>query len=133
LLDALGGAPLAVLRSQFDYLVELKSEADVRALAPDFTRLRQVETRGVIVTARAEQGAFDFVSRFFAPAAGIDEDPVTGSAHCCLAPYWSALLGKSSFAAYQASRRGGVLRVRLVGDRVRLGGQAVTVLAGELR
>ena len=86
----------------------------------------------MIVTARAEQDDFDFVSRFFAPAAGIDEDPVTGSAHCCLAPYWSPLLGKTSFVAYQASRRGGVLRVRLVGDRVRLAGQAVTVLAGEL-
>jgi PhzF family phenazine biosynthesis protein len=132
LIEALGVEPLAVLRSQFDYLVEVKSEADVRTLAPDFTRLRHIETRGVIVTARAEQDAFDFVSRFFAPAAGIDEDPVTGSAHCCLAPYWSPLLGKSSFVAYQASRRGGVLRVRLVDDRVRLAGQAVTVLAGEL-
>ena len=105
LIEALGVEPLAVLRSQFDYLVEVKSEAAVRALAPDFTRLRHVATRGVIVTARAEQDAFDFVSRFFAPAAGIDEDPVTGSAHCCLAPYRSAQMGKTSFVAYQASRR----------------------------
>jgi PhzF family phenazine biosynthesis protein len=132
LIEALGVEPLAVVRSQFDYLIEVESESAVRSLAPDFSRLASVKTRGVIVTARSESDAFDFVSRFFAPAVGIDEDPVTGSAHCCLAPYWSLLLGKTSFNAYQASRRGGVLQVRLVGDRVRLAGQAVTVLTGEL-
>lgn len=132
LIEALGVAPVAVQRSQFDYLVEVPREADVRSLAPDFTRLRQVETRGVIVTARAEVGEFDFVSRFFAPAVGVDEDPVTGSAHCSLAPYWSQQLGKTTFNAYQASRRGGVLRVQLLGERVRLAGQAVTVMVGQL-
>ena len=132
LIEALGVEPVAVQRSQFDYLVEVPREADVRSLAPDFTRLRQVETRGVIVTARAEVGEFDFVSRFFAPAVGVDEDPVTGSAHCSLAPYWSQQLGKTTFDAYQASRRGGVLRVQLLGERVRLAGQAVTVMVCQL-
>jgi predicted PhzF superfamily epimerase YddE/YHI9 len=88
--------------------------------------------RGVIVTARPSSTEFDFVSRFFAPAAGVDEDPVTGSAHCALGPYWAGRLGKNEFTAYQASARGGVVRVRLNGDRVILGGQAVTVLRGEL-
>jgi predicted PhzF superfamily epimerase YddE/YHI9 len=86
----------------------------------------------VIVTSRAANGHYDFVSRFFAPGSGIDEDPVTGSAHCCLAPFWADRLGKCEFVAYQASRRGGTLRVRLEGDRVKLGGRAVTVLRGEL-
>jgi predicted PhzF superfamily epimerase YddE/YHI9 len=87
----------------------------------------------VIVTSRAAAGPYDFVSRFFAPGSGIDEDPVTGSAHCALAPYWAPRLGKSEFMAYQASPRGGVLRVTLAGDRVNLAGRAVTVLRGELR
>ncbi len=94
--------------------------------------LAEIPVRGVIVTARSQNGGFDFVSRFFAPASGVNEDPVTGSAHCCLAPFWAKRLGKSEFLAYQASVRGGVLRVRLNGDRVLLGGQAVTVLRGEL-
>jgi predicted PhzF superfamily epimerase YddE/YHI9 len=89
--------------------------------------------RGVIVTARgAAGGPYDFVSRFFAPGSGVDEDPVTGSAHCTLAPYWAARLGKQDFLAYQASARGGEVRVTLKGDRVRLGGRAVTVLKGQL-
>jgi len=91
-----------------------------------------VQVRGVIVTSRGRNGAYDFVSRFFAPGVGVDEDPVTGSAHCCLTPYWSERLGKNEFTAYQASKRGGMLRVRLVGDRVKLLGRAVTVLRGEL-
>jgi predicted PhzF superfamily epimerase YddE/YHI9 len=119
-------------RSTFDYLVEVESEAQLRALDPNFSTLKQVETRGVMVTSRAEGSAFDFVSRFFGPAAGIDEDPVTGSAHCALGPYWQERLGKDRLLAYQASTRGGVVRVTLRGERIGLGGQAVTVIRGEL-
>jgi PhzF family phenazine biosynthesis protein len=126
-------APLCVGRSQFDFLVEVESEAIVRRAAPDFGRLRQAPVRGTILTSRADAGSgFDFVSRFFAPAVGIDEDPVTGSAHCALAPYWAARLGRRTLVAYQASARGGVLRLALEGDRVRIAGRAVTVLRGEL-
>jgi len=133
LLDALGAVhPRHVGRNEFDYLVELESEEEVRALRPDFAVLRQLPVRGVIVTSRAATGGFDFVSRFFAPAVGVDEDPVTGSAHCCLTPYWAARLGKSELRAWQASARGGALRVRLAGDRVKLAGHAVTVMRGEL-
>jgi Predicted epimerase, PhzC/PhzF homolog len=133
LLDALGvSASLYIGRNQFDYIVELPSEEAVRHLRPDHSVLRQLPVRGVIVTSRSAGGEYDFVSRFFAPGSGIDEDPVTGSAHTCLAPYWAARLGKNEFLAYQASPRGGVLRVRLAGDRVKLGGRAVTVLRGEL-
>ncbi|HYH80718.1 MAG TPA: PhzF family phenazine biosynthesis protein [Longimicrobium sp.] len=130
--EALGVTPVYVGRSHFDVLVEVASEAEVRALAPDIGALRRVRARGVIVTARAEGGAYDFVSRFFAPAAGVDEDPVTGSAHCVLAPYWAATLGRDVLTGYQASRRGGTVRVRAAGDRVHLGGRAVTMLRGEL-
>lgn len=132
LANALGASPRYVGRSRFDYLVELESEARVRDLRPDFGRLRQLPVRGVIVTSSAATPGWDFVSRFFAPAAGIDEDPVTGSAHCCLTPFWSARLGKPTLMARQVSARGGTLRVTLDGDRVRLAGQAVTVLRGEL-
>jgi len=133
LLQALGiESPRYVGKNKFDYLVEVGSEDEVRALKPDHGRLRQIPVRGVIVTSRASNGNYDFVSRFFAPGSGIDEDPVTGSAHCCLAPFWSQRLKKNAFTAYQASARGGVLRVQLDGDRVKLGGRAVTVLRGEL-
>jgi PhzF family phenazine biosynthesis protein len=132
LTEALGITPRYVGRGGLNYLVELDSEKAVRTLDPDHGALRRTGVRGVIVTSRAEGGDFDFVSRFFAPGAGIDEDPVTGSAHCCLGPFWQARLGKDSFLAYQASARGGVLRVSVAGDRVRLGGQAVTVMRGEL-
>lgn len=131
LLDALGVSRAAVLRSRFDYLVVLEDAEAVRALQPDIRRLGALPVRGVIVTAR-EVGDHDFVSRFFAPAAGVDEDPVTGSAHCALAPYWCRILSRSSLTGYQASARGGTVRVELAGDRVRLLGQAVTVLCGEL-
>ena len=127
------GAPVKFAAySRFDCLIELESEADVRAVEPDMTRLAALPVRGVIVTARAEMPGYDFVSRFFAPRVGVDEDPVCGSAHCCLGPYWGERLGKSEMTAYQASSRGGVLRVGLRGDRVRLSGQAVTVMKGEL-
>lgn len=132
LADALGATPVYVGRSQFDLLVEVEDEAAVRALAPDLVLLRQVEARGVIVTARADGGGLDFVSRFFAPRVGVDEDPVTGSAHCVLAPYWARKLGRDALTGFQASRRGGIVRVRAADDRVILGGQAVTVLRGTL-
>ncbi|MEA2693019.1 MAG: hypothetical protein QOJ16_2406 [Acidobacteriota bacterium] len=132
LLAALGAEPLWVGRNRFDYLVELPSEAAVRALAPDLRALKTLPVRGVIATARAEAPPFDFVSRFFAPAAGVDEDPVTGSAHCCLGPFWRDRLGKDDLLARQVSERGGTVRVGVRGKRVELGGQAVTVLTGEL-
>jgi PhzF family phenazine biosynthesis protein len=133
LLEALGTArPVFVGRGRFDYLLELASEDEVRALQPDHARMRNLGARGVMVTSRATTAAYDFVSRFFAPGAGIDEDPVTGSAHCALTPYWAAKLGKNAMTAYQASARGGTMRVTLDGDRVRLAGRAVTVLRGEL-
>lgn len=132
LIEAFGTHPLGVLRNEFDYLLEMASEDDVRALQPDHTVLRRVPVRGVIVTSRASTPGFDFVSRFFAPGSGIDEDPVTGSAHCALGPYWAPRLGKREMRAYQASPRGGVVRVTVNGDRVGLAGHAVTVLRGEL-
>ena len=132
LVESLGAPVKHVGRSKFDYMVELESEEAVRGLKPDFTRLGRVTTRGIIVTSRSSSSEFDFVSRFFAPGAGLDEDPVTGSAHACLGPYWCARLGKNEMLAYQASARGGVVRVRVGGERVYLAGQAVTVLRGEL-
>ncbi len=132
LMEALGAASRYVGRSRFDYLVEVGSEAEVRGLQPDFNALCKTDTRGIIVTCRSETPGFDFVSRFFAPGAGIDEDTATGSAHCALAPYWQQKLGKSEMTGYQASDRGGVVRVSVRGDRVGLGGQAVTVLKGDL-
>ncbi len=132
LVEALGAAPRFVGRNRFDYLLELGSESELRALRPDFGRLAAAECRGVIVTAPSADGNFDFVSRFFAPAAGVNEDPVTGSAHCCLAVYWAGKLGKAAMVGHQASARGGVVRVAVAGDRVKLGGRAVTVVRGAL-
>lgn len=132
LLEALGTSAQHVARNQFDFLVEVESEQQVRQLAPDFSRLSSLDVRGVIVTSQSATPHFDFVSRFFAPRVGVNEDPVTGSAHCCLGPYWQARLGKSEFTAFQASARGGVLQVRVAGERVYLAGQAVTVCRGEL-
>jgi len=131
--EALGAKARFVGLSKFDYLVELEDEAAVRTLAPDLGAIARVPARGVIATARADKGKYDFVSRFFAPQSGVPEDPVTGSAHCALAPYWSGKLGKKELMAYQASARGGELQLRLEGDRVVLGGQAVTVLRCELQ
>jgi predicted PhzF superfamily epimerase YddE/YHI9 len=133
LLEGLGGvAPRFVGKSKFDYLLELETAEQVRNAQPDHSLLRTLPVRGVIVTARDESGRYDFVSRFFAPGAGVDEDPVTGSAHCTLGPYWAARLGKTVFRAFQASARGGELRVEVARDRVKLGGRAVTVLRGAL-
>ena len=133
LLSGLGiTAATAVMKNRLDYLVEVESEAELRAVKPNHTLLRQIPVRGVIVTARSDSPSFDFMSRFFAPASGIDEDPVTGSAHTALGPYWGAKLGKSEMTAYQASARGGIVRLRLAGDRIVLGGQAVTVTRATL-
>jgi predicted PhzF superfamily epimerase YddE/YHI9 len=132
LLESLGCAARYVGRSRFDYLVEAESESVVRELTPDFAALAAVDCRGVIVTARCETSEFDFVSRFFAPKSGVDEDPVTGSAHCALADYWAPRLGKQDFRAYQASRRGGRLGVSIRGDRVLLRGRAVVTVEGQL-
>ena len=132
LLEALGVPAVAVGQNTFDYVVELETDAQVRALQPDLAALRRLPVRGVVVTARSSNPDFDFISRFFAPAVGVDEDPVTGSAHCALAPYWSTKLGKTDFIARQLSARGGTLRLSLVGDRVKLRGQATSVLRGEL-
>jgi PhzF family phenazine biosynthesis protein len=132
LTAALGVEASYIGKSRFDYIVEVASEKIVRSMDPDFDALRQVPTRGVIVTSRADSAEFDFVSRFFCPLLGIREDPVTGSAHCCLGPYWAKRLNKNDFVAYQASERGGIIHVRVDGDRVCLSGQAVTVEKGEL-
>ena len=122
-----------VRKGRTDYLVALEDEAAVRAIRPTFSLLKRVECRGVSVTARADAGAdYDVVSRFFAPAVGIDEDPVTGSAHCTLASFWSARLEQDRLRYHQASARGGELEVTRVGDRVELVGQAVITLRGEI-
>ena len=133
LAAALRLKPLLIGRSQEDALVEVAGEGVVRKLRPDFQRLLGIPVRGVIVTSRASLKGFDFVSRFFAPAVGVDEDPATGSSHCALTPYWAAKLGKPEMLAYQASERGGVLKVRLEGKRVKIAGQAVTIFRAALR
>jgi predicted PhzF superfamily epimerase YddE/YHI9 len=114
-------------------MVVVADEATVRGAAPDHARVRGLDARGVMLTAPAAAGSgYDFVSRFFVPGSGLDEDSVTGSAHCCLGPYWAARLGRDELVGYQASRRGGTVRVRVSGDRVRLGGQTSLVARGEL-
>jgi PhzF family phenazine biosynthesis protein len=132
LLQALGISAKYVGKNQFDYLLEVDSEADLRSIAPDFKRLAALPVRGIIVTSLSADSRFDFVSRFFAPASGVDEDPVTGSSHCCLGDFWRKRLGKTEFMALQASARGGVVKVRVTKDRAFLGGKAVTVARGEL-
>jgi PhzF family phenazine biosynthesis protein len=131
LAKALELEPIAVVENSLGYLVEVNQAEQVQTLTPDFMALKQFPVHGVIVTSQGND-PYDFTSRFFAPAIGIDEDPVTGAAHCCLGPYWQAKLGKADFLAYQASPRGGVMKVQTQGDRVCLSGQAVTVLRGEL-
>ena len=131
LLEALGLDAVFVGRTPFDFLVEAETEAAVLSAAPNFEALKALDVRGVILTARSEGGDADFVSRFFAPGIGVDEDPVTGSAHCALAPYWQLKVGKAELIGYQASARGGTVRCHVVGQRVRLSGKAVTILRGE--
>jgi PhzF family phenazine biosynthesis protein len=133
LFAALGVKPVYFGKNAYDFFVEVATEREVRALAPDFVALAKLPVRGVIVTAASDPGTgHDFVSRFFAPGVGVPEDPVTGSAHCCLAPYWGEKLGKGEMVGYQASPRGGTVKVRRSGDRVILAGRAVTIVAGEL-
>ncbi len=132
LVPALGITPRFVGRSAFDYLVEAETPAQLRALQPDLGRLRAVATRGVILTSPSDQPGYDFLSRFFCPAVGVNEDPVTGSAHCTLGPYWAEKLGRTELRGWQASARGGAVQVRVNGARVALNGQAVTVWRGEL-
>lgn len=131
LLDALDVTPSYVGRGRLDYIVEIDG-ALVRGLRPDFVRLLDVDMRGVIVTGRSSDAAFDFVSRFFAPSTGLNEDFVTGSAHCCLGPFWARRLGKRSVIGRQVSARGGTVKATVDGDRVRLAGEAVTVVRGTL-
>ncbi len=132
LAEALGVSPIYFGKGREDYIVEVESEQTVRALAPDFRALGAFSARGIIVTARSDDERFDFVSRFFAPASGIDEDPVTGSAHCTLCPHWAARLSREKLVGFQSSRRGGIVHVELKGERTLIRGQAVTVLRAEL-
>lgn len=129
---ALGAPTVWQGLAKTDLLVELENADTLRAISPDLRVIRALPYRGIIVTAKSDAPKFDFLSRFFAPAVGVDEDPVTGSAHCALAPYWSAKLGKDALTGFQASARGGVVTVGIRGDRVSIGGQAVTVFRGEL-
>jgi PhzF family phenazine biosynthesis protein len=133
LFAALGVRPVYFGKNAYDYLVEVATAKEVRELSPDFAALAKLPVRGVIVTATGEPGSgHDFVSRFFAPGVGVPEDPVTGSAHCCLTPYWGQKLGKGEMVGFQASPRGGTVRVRREGARVILSGRAVTMLSGQL-
>jgi PhzF family phenazine biosynthesis protein len=131
LMRALGGPPRELYRGKDDLLVVYDKEADIRAIEPDFAMIGKVPCRGVIVTAPGE--TVDFVSRFFGPQSGIPEDPVTGSAHTTLVPYWAERLKKTTFTALQLSHRGGTLRCALKGDRVEIAGHAVTYLEGTIR
>lgn len=132
LADALGCGLVACGLNGMDYLVEVEDEKVLRGLKPNFTAFAALPVRGVIVTCRSGSPEFDFISRFFAPAAGVNEDPVTGSAHCALGPYWQAKLGRADFTAYQASERGGLVKVGVRGERVLLRGQAVLMSKVEL-
>lgn len=132
LARVLGAEIYTVARSRFDLLVELGSAADVRSLQPDLRAIAALDARGVMVTAPGDRDGIDCVSRFFGPKVGVNEDPVTGSAHCVLAPFWAARLARTELVGEQASARGGIVRMRLDGDRVVLGGQAVTVWEGQL-
>ena len=129
---ALGAIPAFVGRNRFDILAELPTAADVCTLEPDMAALAGIPTRGIIVTAVSDLPHFDFVSRFFAPAAGVPEDPVTGSAHCCLGPYWGKKLDKTELDGFQCSARGGTVKIALHGNRVTLGGHAVHISSGQL-
>ena len=132
LLESLSIEPLYVGKNRFDYIIEVESEEIIKNVNPDYKLLSTVNCRGVIITSISKSKDYDFVSRFFAPAAGMNEDPVTGSAHCCLAPYWKEKLNKNEFIAYQTSKRGGILKISIRDDRTYIAGQAVTVFSGEL-
>jgi predicted PhzF superfamily epimerase YddE/YHI9 len=132
LVESLNVTGRSIGRGTTDFLIEVESESAVRNVTPDFRQLATVDCRGVVVTARSDDPQFDFVSRFFAPVVGVDEDPVTGSAHCLLAPYWGVRLGKSKMVGFQASSRGGTVYVEVRGDRVMLGGDGVVFATGEM-
>lgn len=132
LIASVGPEPVFIAKGRVAYLFEYRSEEEVRSLNPDFRSMAQSSERSVIATARSTSGKADFVSRYFAPTRGVDEDPVTGSAHCCLAPHWERRLGRKGLVGYQVSARGGEVGVLVKGDRVLLTGQAITVLRGEL-
>ncbi|MFF5399373.1 PhzF family phenazine biosynthesis protein [Peribacillus butanolivorans] len=132
LIKALGVAPTYVGQNKWDYLIEVQSEEIVRNLNPDIDLIAQLPVRGIIVTSQSDSSEYDFVSRFFSPAQGLNEDYVTGSAHCCLGPYWKSKLDKNIFQGYQASERGGVIKVEVVEDIVKLSGNAVTIFEGNL-
>ncbi len=132
LSEGLGTELIYTGKSRFDYIAEVNTEEVVRTLNSDLTILEKLDTRGIIITSASESKEYDFVSRFFAPRAGIPEDPVTGSAHCCLAPYWSSRLNKLKLTGYQASKRGGFVFAELKESRVLLGGNAVTFSSGKL-
>lgn len=132
LLAALGLTEGTIYSNGTDYLVQVADETQVRQLQPNFAALKLVQARGVMVTAASQQPQYDFVSRFFAPAVGVNEDPATGSAHCALAPFWAERLGKTKLSAFQASARGGELVVEALGARVTLAGSAVTIFEGRL-
>lgn len=133
LTEGLKVKPVYVGKNRMDYIVEVESEDIVRGIQPDFEVLKKIATRGIIVTSLSGRPGIDFVSRFFAPAYGIPEDPVTGSAHCCLGPYWRRRLKKDEFMAHQVSDRSGFLKVRVGKDRVYLGGRAITVFCADFR
>jgi len=128
---SLGVPILYTGKNRMDYIVEVEDEEVVRNLQPDFDILAGLEARGLIITSRSTDKRYDFVSRFFSPGSDIHEDPVTGSAHCCLAPFWEKRLGKKKFVAYQSSKRGGLLKVTTSGNRVNIAGKAVTVFCAE--
>ncbi len=132
LFRALGAEAQYVGKNRFDFLLEFESAEVIRNMNPNFGLLGHISGRGFMITSRSDSREYDFISRFFAPACGINEDPVTGSAHCCLGPYWAKKLGKQELTAYQVSPRGGVVQMRIGNDRVYLGGQAVTVMRGTL-
>lgn len=132
LLEALGITATYVGRNKFDYLVEVASEEILRGITPNFSQLNTIDTRGIIVTSNTNESDYDFVSRFFGPRVGVNEDPVTGSAHCALTPYWSKKLGRDTLVGFQASKRGGLLRVQIKDERIQIAGQAITVMKGIL-
>jgi PhzF family phenazine biosynthesis protein len=134
LAEALGASLQWAGRNRMDYIVELSGgERDLRAIVPDLAAIAKLDARGLIVTCHGGGTAYDFLSRFFAPQSGIDEDPVTGSAHCCLGPFWASRLKRTSLVGFQASSRGGEVRVTVDGSRVKLAGRAITVYSGTLR
>jgi PhzF family phenazine biosynthesis protein len=132
LFKAFGSPAQYVGKNRFDFLLDFESADTVRKMSPNFTMLSEFSCRGFIATSRSDDSPYDFICRFFAPAAGVNEDPVTGSAYCCLGPYWAEKLGKKELIGYQASARGGVVKVRVGDDRVYIGGQAVTVMRGTI-